>query len=95
MIITYIKHWIFGTALPGEVIIKVKETRLSDYPVPIRNLMRYWASNTVGVEMGELLAEWGGRIVDTRGYEGPMTLVFKSQEHYDRFSKHFSELYSS
>lgn len=95
MIITYIKHWIFGTALPGEVTIEINETRLRDYPVHIRNMMRYWASSTVGVEMRELLAEWGGRIVDTKNHEGPMVFVFESQEHYDRFSKHFSGLYSS
>ena len=95
MIITYIKHWIFGTALPGEVTIEVNETKIQNYPAPIRNMMRYWASDMYGVELRDLLAEWGGRIVDTRGCEGPMTLVFKSQEHYDRFSKHFSGLYSS
>lgn len=94
MIITYIKHWIFGTALPGEVTIEVNETKIQNYPAPIRNMLRYWASDMYGVELRDLLAEWGGRIVDTKNYEDPITFVFKSQEHYDRFSKHFSGLYS-
>lgn len=95
MIITYIKHWLFGTALPGEVTIEVNETKIQNYPAPIRNMMRYWASDMYGVELRDLLAEWGGRIVDTKNYEDPLVFVFKSQEHYDRFSKHFSGLYSS